>query len=592
LILFLSGIIQSQHAATKGTEDAFSDSQTQQALIHAERAYALAQRGERSGAVDELDQAQRSFEGQTGRHDGERNVERLFCLTYSSLGEAAEAAAHYAAMAQDIFKPAQQHVDPARAERLQAMLLECRSHMPPLYFSIVEPIAHSKDQWTSLLKQKLATNDISFVLNPLEGSAEITNLAVARTRACTDEVAQAKALFEEVSQRAAPKVAEFPRPPTATEAFAKWNESGVSFQCEGLSFIYVALARAVGLRAYYVYVEQDCHGLNLRHACAAVFLKSGALLVDPNYAWFGVAHKKFSVLDDLQTAAIFLTETDSASAAEAAKRIAPDLTPVCFVYFRTLAHEGRWGEAQSELDEMMREHSDAPTTYYARAEKEQLQGNIERAISLLCEGIEKAPQEDILYGYLAYLYAQTGDWTRSAENYQNLLRFAVDRRTADTAREGLALANARNCEAKGDLKAALTNYDDAIRLNSSRAEYYAQRGATRQASGDLAGALSDYDAAIRLKPDFPPFYLARGFARETGKQWSAAKADYARAEQLQPGIENTLVRRNSKTGPVSDSTPAGARTLAGAAVLCSLAAAGVSAGFVRRRRRRSVTTAN
>jgi tetratricopeptide (TPR) repeat protein len=65
----------------------------------------------------------------------------------------------------------------------------------------------------------------------------------------------------------------------------------------------VALARAVGVRAFYVHLEKDYSGEIVYHDCAAVFSEGKALLVDPAYQWFGAPHKEYLVLDDLQTVA-------------------------------------------------------------------------------------------------------------------------------------------------------------------------------------------------------------------------------------------------------------------------------------------------
>ena len=65
----------------------------------------------------------------------------------------------------------------------------------------------------------------------------------------------------------------------------------------------MALARAVGVKAFYVHLEEDYSGEIVYHDCAAVFVGGKALLVDPAYQWFGAPHKQYVVLDDLQAIA-------------------------------------------------------------------------------------------------------------------------------------------------------------------------------------------------------------------------------------------------------------------------------------------------
>jgi len=90
---------------------------------------------------------------------------------------------------------------------------------------------------------------------------------------------------------------------TAQEVFAVWNDPAQSFCCQEYAKLYVALARAVGVTAFYVHLEKDYSGDVVLHDCAAVFAEGKAFLVDPAYQWFGAPHKEYLVLDDLQAVA-------------------------------------------------------------------------------------------------------------------------------------------------------------------------------------------------------------------------------------------------------------------------------------------------
>jgi tetratricopeptide (TPR) repeat protein len=49
---------------------------------------------------------------------------------------------------------------------------------------------------------------------------------------------------------------------------------------------------------------------------------------------------------------------------------------------------------------------------------------------------------------------------------------------------------------RGDLAAALADYDHAIRIKPTFADAYLSRGAIRKAVGDVIGAIEDFESAL------------------------------------------------------------------------------------------------
>ena len=60
-----------------------------------------------------------------------------------------------------------------------------------------------------------------------------------------------------------------------------------------------------------------------------------------------------------------------------------------------------------------------------------------------------------------------------------------------------------------DLDEAITEFDEAIRLNTRFAEAYGSRGLAHFDKGNLDQALLDYDRAIELRPDMAAAYYNR-----------------------------------------------------------------------------------
>ena len=74
-----------------------------------------------------------------------------------------------------------------------------------------------------------------------------------------------------------------------------------------------------------------------------------------------------------------------------------------------------------------------------------------------------------------------------------------------------AYFNRGNIKARlGQTASAIADYDAAIDLHSSDADFYIRRGDAKQKSGDSEGAMADYDMAIGLNPSNVPIYLKQG----------------------------------------------------------------------------------
>ena len=97
----------------------------------------------------------------------------------------------------------------------------------------------------------------------------------------TNDATRALLLFEELAHRAGDtNITMEGRMRTAQEAFAAWNRKGEALFCMDYAFLYVVMARAVGIKAYDVDVEEEADGQQSPHSCAAIFLGNQGLLVD------------------------------------------------------------------------------------------------------------------------------------------------------------------------------------------------------------------------------------------------------------------------------------------------------------------------
>ena len=68
--------------------------------------------------------------------------------------------------------------------------------------------------------------------------------------------------------------------------------------CAEMAFLYIAMARSIGLKANFVSVDIDFSGKRVHHACAVVETERGPVFVDPAYHRYDVRHKEYHIWKD------------------------------------------------------------------------------------------------------------------------------------------------------------------------------------------------------------------------------------------------------------------------------------------------------
>ncbi len=79
---------------------------------------------------------------------------------------------------------------------------------------------------------------------------------------------------------------------------------------------------------------------------------------------------------------------------------------------------------------------------------------------------------------------------------------------------------------KGDLDAALADYNISIKMDPKHVEGYDYRADVYQDKGELDRAISDYNMSIRINPTYAAAYYSRGRVYEKQGKIDLAVADY------------------------------------------------------------------
>jgi tetratricopeptide (TPR) repeat protein len=216
------------------------------------------------------------------------------------------------------------------------------------------PKSYNEQELRRVLEELLSSGERKLVVDPLERSPAMDQWVREMTREATNEMGKATLLFAAVESRADNRsLIANERSHTAKEVFASWHEPAFLIRCHEASHLYVALARAAGLKAFVVDVRQRFDGGKSPHSCAAVYLDGQRFLVDPTYGWFGAPHSEVAVLDDVQAMALHLGgRSSSLEQRRIAVKLGPDIPIVRYNLCLSLMRAGLRDEAREHLSQL------------------------------------------------------------------------------------------------------------------------------------------------------------------------------------------------------------------------------------------------
>jgi tetratricopeptide (TPR) repeat protein len=125
-------------------------------------------------------------------------------------------------------------------------------------------------------------------------------------------------------------------------------------------------------------------------------------------------------------------------------------------------------------------------------------------------------------------YSIKGDLDAAMADYNEAIRLSPNFSNAFTHRGNLYAD-------KGNLDLALSDYNEAIRLEPNAISFL-DRGNLYSGKGDFDSAIADYNEAVRLNPKYAKAFYNRGITKRSKGDVAGGDADIAEAVAIQPGI--------------------------------------------------------
>ena len=384
--------------------------------------------GDRTKALLELENAEA-----LGLEDV--NGEQMAMEAYEKLNDIPRAVAHYEKF---LTLARGQGMNPARVNKFAERLKKLKTSLTPVFVNAAEPKAYSDQSLGEALSARLSAEELALVNLPLASTPEMKRWAEELIQGAANDQEKARKLHDALAGHLDPGAG---GSKTARETFADWRKPQASFLCQEYARLYVALARDVGLKAFFVMVERDFEDLTVLHACAGVLLDGQALLVDPSYRWFGVPHKKFAFQDDYQAVVNQLNQTRDLARLRVAIKLEPDSALSQFNLAMRLMVLKQLEEAGQVLQTALKLDSDSWLAEFAQGTMAWYKGQPELALPRLRKAAELYPRDATVQYYLARVLLDRGQLQESREAFRDCLKYRPDSGKEADARHAIAAIN-------------------------------------------------------------------------------------------------------------------------------------------------------
>jgi tetratricopeptide (TPR) repeat protein len=369
------------------------------------------------------------------------NVHLRAAQTYERLGKTSEALEHHTRI---VALATKLGMDPEAVRATEGHIKRLESLHRPTFIDAEMPKQYSEQVLDAILAARLTETERRLVGNPFSCTEPMRRWAQQLTRDATTDIEKARAIFDGLALRPRPR-GDF-KSRTARQVFAVWDDPEVRLVCMDHAVLFVALARAVDVNAFFTQVTRHPDRTAMNHACAAIFDGDQALLADSILRWFGAPHEEFAILDDLQTAA-FLCFNNRAGGANflevcrAGVKLWPDSVQAKLHLVSTLLQASQGDEARralSEISEPEREGYEASIYWTTQSMLAEADGDVERAEECVRKALAMCSKQAGAHFQLGRVCLQRGRLAEARAAFRDCLRNNPNAMVASMARQLIA----------------------------------------------------------------------------------------------------------------------------------------------------------
>jgi tetratricopeptide (TPR) repeat protein len=225
-------------------------------------------------------------------------------------------------------------------------------------------------------------------------------------------------------------------------------------------------------------------------------------------------------------------------------------------------NKGELDAAQADFAEAMRLNPKNAFAYGNRGRLNLVKKDYDAAITDYNKAIEISPTYLSAYTGRGDAYLKKHDPGRAIEEYKKALALKPKAELKQRIERALSEAYSNHGLAQKDDAAAISDYDEALKLNPDNYAALNNRGAAFVRTGDYDRAIQDLDSALKLKTDSSVLFRNRGDAYRGKGDRERAIEDYKQAlslnpsEQTKKAVEAALAALTSTGGAPNEAKPA------------------------------------
>ena len=400
-------------------------------MFHQELARNYLALGRKDEALEELKVAE--------RYDTRNNGGSVlnFGELYRELNETAKAAHYY-----EMYLAAAQRlgIQDSSVDEAKEALAELRPRLEAHFVESSVPTSITTQDLEKEVRRAALACKTQCSVNPFAANSEMVRWAKQLVGSSTNNFEKAKLIFDALSKRSTAEIGT-PQARTAEEAFRHLQKTGAYISCQDFTFLFVALARAVGVSAYYVSVSKDVSDVYVLHACAGVFAQAKAILVDPAYFWFGVPHKEFAFKDDVEATGLFLSQSSDLKDKLIATNLAPRSALAYFNLAMELASQNQSKKAWNAYQTGVRLKGEPWLALATEGVLEYFDHKPEAAIEHLRQSLSLKPEFPTLHFVLGEALIDARTFETARDEFRFYLQNFDNPEFADEARERISYLN-------------------------------------------------------------------------------------------------------------------------------------------------------